>query len=178
MTKTENSINIDLLSSTLINIVKPTISEYFWERNAILMDKLEGNCCKQTAVIVANIMHTSISGLGYEVKAFEGNFVDMISANQIEYYHCWVYCRNVSDAEKSIMIDISRTNKPDVVAFRSSNSYDKTVKGYEFQYIKAKSELKYIEILEEEETYTGQKHLNSYKEIVKRISNQKLLKGK
>lgn len=178
MTKTVNGINISLLSSMLINVVKPTIKEYYSERNKALMDEWQGNCCAQTAVIVANIMKSSISKLGYEIKAFHGEFVDIINANQVEYNHCWVYCRNVNDSSKSVLIDIARTQKEDIVLLRNTNTYDKTIPGYEFQYIKSMQEIDYIASLEENEHFTQHKGLISYNEIVKRISNQKLLKTK
>jgi hypothetical protein len=178
MDKKENGINIDLLNSMMINIVKPTIKEYYYEKNKPLMDEWQGNCCAQTAVIVANIMKSSIQKLGYEIKAFHGEFIDMIQGNQVEYNHCWVYCRNVSDNNKSVLIDIARTQKQDIVMLRNSNSYDKTISGYEFQYIKSYQEIDYTASLDENEYFTSHKGSVSYNEILKRISNQKLLKTK
>lgn len=142
------------------------------------MDEWQGNCCIQTAVVVANIMRSSIQKLGYEVKAFHGEFVDMFQGNQVEYNHAWVYCRNVSDNDKSVFIDIGRTQKENLVILRNSNSYDKTIKGYEFQYIKAYQEIDYVASLQENGYFTSHKELISYNEILKRISNQKLLKTK
>src|SRR6478609_10695327 len=161
MTKIENTINIDLLSSMLINIVKPTIKEYYYEKNKALMDEWEGNCCAQTAVIVANIMKTSIGRLGYEIKAYHGEFIDMMQGNQVQYNHCWVYCRNVSDNNKSVFIDIARTHKQNIVMLRNTNTYDKTISGYEFQYIKSYQEIDYIASLQENEYFTSHKGLIS-----------------
>lgn len=175
---TENVINIKALHSTMTGIVKPVIKEFYSERNKALMIEWQGNCCAQTAVVVANIMKSSISKLGYEVKAYHGEFVDMFQGNQVEYNHCWVYCRNVHDNSKSVLIDIARTQKQDVVMLRSSNTYDKTIPGYEFQYLKSYQEIDYISSLQENEYFTQQKGLLSYNEILKRIANQKLLKTK
>jgi len=174
----KKEINIGLLGSVMMNIVKPTIKEYYTERNKALMLEWEGNCCAQTAVVVANIMRSSISKLGYEIKAYHGEFTDLIKGNQVNYNHCWVYCRNVHDSNKSVLIDIARTHKQDVVMFRSTNTYDKTIPGYEFQYIKSYEEIDYLSSLQENEYFTQQKGLLSYNEIVKRIANQKLLKTK
>jgi hypothetical protein len=172
------TVNINSLNSLLTGIIKPTIKEYYYERNTALMNEWQGNCCAQTAVIVANIMKTSISKLGYEIKAFHGQFIDIVQGNQVEYNHCWVYCRNIIDNNKSVLIDIARTHKQDVVILRSTNTYDKTIPGYEFQYIKSYEEIDYIASLDEPEYFTQHKGLVSYNEIVKRISNQKLLKTK
>lgn len=176
MTKTVASINLKLLSSTLINIVKPTIKEYYIQKNKRLMDEWQGNCCAQTAVIVANIMNSSIGKLGYTTKAYHGDFVDMFNGNQVEYNHCWVYCENKTMPEQSIFIDVGRTSKENLVMFRKVNTYSKKIPGYEYQYLTKTQEIDYIGSLDEVEYFTSEKGKIAYDEIIKRIANQKLFK--
>jgi len=174
MTTTETSIDIDLLSSTLMYVVKPTIKEYYASKAKKLMDEWQGNCCAQTAVVVANIMNSSISKLGYTIKAYHGDFIDIIKGNQVEYNHCWVYCEHRTDADMSIFIDIGRTSKPCLVMFRKTNTYDKSIPEYRYQYVPKFVEIDYKASLQEVEYFTSEKGIIAYKAILERISNQKL----
>lgn len=176
MTSTVTSIDINLLGSTLINIVKPTIKEYYASKAKKLMDEWQGNCCAQTAIVVANIMHSSIYKLGYTVKAYHGDFVDIIHGNQVEYNHCWVYCEHRTDADKSIFIDVGRTSKPCLVMFRKTNTYDKRIPEYKFQYTTKVAEIDYKASLQETEYFTSEKGIVAYSAILERINNQKLFK--
>ena len=176
MTTTVASINIDLLGSTLINVVKPTIKEYYASKAKKLMDDWQGNCCAQTAVVVANIMHSSIAKLGYTIKAYHGDFEDLVKGNIIEYNHCWVYCKHATDPDKSIFIDIGRTSKPCLVMFRKTNSYDKTIPEYRYQYVTKLQEIDYKASLQEIEYFTSEKGIVAYSAILERINNQKLFK--
>lgn len=176
MTSTVTSIDINLLGSTLINIVKPTIKEYYASKAKKLMDEWQGNCCAQTAIIVGNIMNSSISKLGYTIKAYHGDFIDIINGNQVEYNHCWVYCEHRTDPDKSIFIDVGRTSKPCLVMFRKTNTYDKTIPEYKMQYLKKAEEIDYKASLNEVEYFTSEKGVIAYYNILDKINNQKLFK--
>lgn len=176
MTTTVAPINIELLKSTMIGIIKPTIKEYYASKAKKLMDEWQGNCCAQTAVVVANIMHSSIAKLGYTIKAYHGDFVDIHQGNQVEYNHCWVYCEHRTDADKSVFIDIGRTSKPCLVMFRKTNTYDKTMPEYKYQYVTKLQEIDYRASLQEIEYFTSEKGIVAYSAILEKINNQKLFK--
>jgi len=176
MVATVKPVNMSKLSSMLIDIVKPTIKEYYASKAKKLMDEWQGNCCQQTAIMVANIMSSSIDSIGYTTKAFHGDFIDLIQGNQVEYNHCWVYCENKYDKEESILIDLGRTTKQCLVMHRSFNSYDKRIKGYEHQHLIKLQEIDYKGSLNLVEYFTDEKGSVAYKAILKQINNQKLFK--
>jgi len=176
MVRTLGKVNISKLSSTLIDLVKPTIKEYYISKSKRLMDEWQGNCCAQTAVVVANIMSSSIDKLGYITKAYHGEFVDIINGNQVEYNHCWVYCESKHDRSESIFIDVGRTSKQCIVMHRALNSYDKRIPGYEYQYIKSFQEIDHKASLNEIDYFIEQKASVSYKAILNLITNQKIFK--
>lgn len=177
MVATVGTVDMVRLSSMLIDVVKPTIKEYYASKAKALMDEWQGNCCQQTAIIVANIMSTSIDKLGYTTKAFHGDFIDLFQGNQVEYNHCWVYCESNYDSEESILIDVGRTTKQCVVMHRNFNSYDKRIKGYENQHLIKFQEIDYKASLNLVEYFTQEKGNVAYKAILKQINNQKLLKN-
>jgi hypothetical protein len=177
MVTTVEPVNMSRLSSMLIDIVKPTIKEYYASKSKKLMDEWQGNCCHQTAIVVANIMSTSIDKLGYSTKAFHGNFIDLFQGNQVQYNHCWVYCENKRDKSQSILIDVARNTKQCVVMHRSLNSYDKKLKGYEHQHLVDFTEIDYKGSLKLVEYLTEEKGSVAYNAILKRITNQKLFKN-
>lgn len=149
----------------MLHEVGPVIKSYYEGINPELMAHWQGNCCKQTAVIIANMLNDSLDKEHFKVFAFEGIFEDFFNGKKVSYNHCWVFVKNTKNSEKSLFIDVARTHKPNIVMFKKNWEYPKKMLGYLDQKTISFEKIDYESDILMDEYFTGIPGTYSYKDI-------------
>jgi hypothetical protein len=158
-------MNLEKIKNFMLTEVGPVIKNYFEEANPALMEMWQGNCCRQTAIVIANMLNDSLEQSKFKVFAFEGEFEDFFRGRKVQYNHCWVFVKNIADKEKSLFIDVARTHKPNIVMFKKNWEYPKNMLGYLDQKTLSLEKIDYENEVLMDEYFTGIPGIYSYKDI-------------
>ena len=109
----------EIARNNMIYLFNPCLKLLLAETNGEIFKQWGYNCCRQTAILGAAIIHNYISG--YETSVYEINYDDILNGKKVNYEHCIIMA---DKDDRRLMIDLSRTSKPLVFAVIPKGTYD------------------------------------------------------
>lgn len=103
----------------MIYLFNPCLKTFIAKVNGEMFKQWNFNCCRQTAIIGSAMIVPYLPG--YDIKAYEINYDDIIDGHEVNYEHCVIIAQK--DARR-LIIDIARTSKPLVFALIPEESFD------------------------------------------------------
>ena len=168
-----------------INVIADTLGKiipiYLGRHDPDKFRRWGGNCCKQSAMIIADIIGDLLGSEYFEPEVYEGHFEDLVlqaSPKPIQYNHCWTYFRHKRDPKKSWFIDQGRTWHPRL-CFQTDkhDGYPTDQPGYTAMTMFAEEVVDWKSEREKNEYYT-QKTGTQIKEEVLYLLGEVLKKGR